>query len=843
MRSSWLDVAVTPEPRGPETGLPGWGGVTAPRPLGRPRVHGKFFAVGDRKHYLRGVAYGTFAPDADGHQCGSPAEVRRDFAAMAANAINLVRTYTAPPRWLLDLALEHGLQVMVGLPWEQHVTFLDDRRRTASIVAGLRAKVRGLAAHPALFAFAVGNEIPAGIVRWHGKSRVERLIERLCDEVKRADPEGLVTYVNYPTTEYLELPFLDFVAFNVYLESPRSFEAYLARLQNLAGDRPLVLAEIGLDSRRHGPSRQADTLEWQVRSSFAGGCAGTCVFSWTDQWHRGGADVADWDFGLTTRSRQPKPALEAVGRVYREVPFGSQGAWPRISVVLCSYNGARTIGETLEHLSRLEYPDFEVVVVDDGSTDDTAAIASRFDVRLIRIANGGLSAARNVGLQAASGEIVAYTDDDAYPDPHHLHYLAHAFREGYAAVGGPNLPPPGDGTVAEAVAHAPGGPVHVLIDDTLAEHIPGCNFAVRREWLLRIGGFDPQFRTAGDDVDACWRLQAAGGRIGFHPAALVWHHRRNSVWRYLKQQRGYGRAEALLARKWPHKYNDFGHLRWAGQLYGPGILRALRLRPGRIYHGRWGSAPFQSLYAPAPSLLAAFVQMPEWYLMTALLLALALGGWWYRPLLLALPLGLLAAGAVIVQALVSARRAATAVRPSRASRRRLQVLTAVLALLQPLARLGGRIECGLTPWRRSRRAGWAVTAREALWSERWRETCDWLDSVSANLRALGADYLPGREFDAWDLRVGGGPFGGASLSMVIEEHGGGKQMVRFRLRPHVSAVALGLLAATALAAVVAPVATGFGLLIAWWTYRQIGAAVEQGRRAVRSCGGQVRQTG
>ena len=76
--------------------------------------------------------------------------------------------------------------------------------------------------------------------------------------MKREDPGALVTYVNYPTTEYLELPFVDFLAFNVYLESREQLAAYLARLQNLAGERPLLLAEIGLDSRRNGEKAQAE---------------------------------------------------------------------------------------------------------------------------------------------------------------------------------------------------------------------------------------------------------------------------------------------------------------------------------------------------------------------------------------------------------------------------------------------------------------------------------------------------------------------------------------------------------------------------------------------------------
>jgi GT2 family glycosyltransferase len=827
MHSSALVLAPAREP----TPLPHEGA--------RPCARGKFFFRGTEKLYLRGVTYGTFRPDAEGHQYGTPASVQRDFRMMTANNVNYVRTYTAPPRWLLDIAHEHGLQVMVGLPWEQHITFLDDRRRTADVVARVRQQAHELAGHPALFCFAVGNEIPSPIVRWHGKARVERLIRRLHDAVKAEDPEALVTYVNYPTTEYLELPFLDFVSFNVYLEEQESFEAYLARLQSLAGDRPLVLAEIGLDSRRNGAVKQAESLERQLRSSFAGGCAGAFVFSWSDEWYRGGAEIEDWDFGIVSRRREPKPALEVVERVYAEVPFPCAGDWPRISVVVCSYNGTRTIRETLEHLARVQYPDFEVVVVDDGSTDETAAIASEYDVRLIRTENGGLSRARNVGMLAATGEIISYLDDDAYPDPHYLYYLAEAFRSGCAAVGGPNLPPPGDHPTADAVAHAPGGPLHVLTSDTEAEHIPGCNFAVRRDWLQRIGGFDAGFRIAGDDVDVCWRLQEAGGRIGFHHAALVWHHRRDSVRRYLKQQRGYGRAEALLERKWPQKYNDMGHMRWAGQLYGPGLMRALRFTPSRIYHGPWGSAPFQSLYAPAPGLLAGLVQTPEWYVMTLLLVAGGLGGWWYRPLLALVGLGVLAAAAILLQTLESVRQIRFAEHSPR-QRLRLKALTAALHLLQPVARLVGRVEYGLHPWRRSRRTGargWKVLATESLWSETWRESFAWLESVCANLRARGADYLTGQDFDGWDLRIRGGIFGRASLLMVVEEHGAGKQLIRFRFRPHLTGAALGLLAATVAAALITPLAGVAAATVALWTYRDIGAAVELGRQAVRACEG------
>src|SRR6185295_127827 len=116
------------------------------------------------------------------------------------------------------------------------------------------------------------------IVRWYGNRRVEQYLERLYRAAKDEDPQLLVTYVNYPTTEYLELPFLDLVCYNVYLEHEADLKSYLGRLHNLAGHRPLLLTEIGLDSRRNGEQQQAQSLARQVRVAFAEGCAGAFVF-------------------------------------------------------------------------------------------------------------------------------------------------------------------------------------------------------------------------------------------------------------------------------------------------------------------------------------------------------------------------------------------------------------------------------------------------------------------------------------------------------------------------------------------------------------------------------------
>jgi glycosyltransferase involved in cell wall biosynthesis len=169
-------------------------------------------------------------------------------------------------------------------------------------------------------------------------------------------------------------------------------------------------------------------------------------------------------------------------------------------------------------------------------------IAAEYDVGSSIPRTAGCPA-RNTGWQAATGQIVAYIDDDAYPDPHWLHYLAYRFMTSdCVAVGGPNIAPPGDDCGLVANAGWAGARARHRYRGRTSRH----NMAFRREALEAVGGFDPRYRTAGDDVDVCWRLQERGGRIGFHAGAMDWHHRRNSIAMYWRQQKGYGKAEALL---------------------------------------------------------------------------------------------------------------------------------------------------------------------------------------------------------------------------------------------------------------------------------------------------------
>ena len=755
----------------------------------RPHVGGKFLFVGNQKFWVRGVTYGAFRPGPSGQEYENLKALDRDFALMAANGLNAVRIpHTTPRRELLDVAQKHGLRVMVGLSAEQYAGYLIDRKGAPDIARLIRDKARTCAGHPALLCYALGNEITAPLARWLGRERVENYLEQLYRVVKAEDPDALVTYVNYPTTEYLHLPFLDLVTFNVYLESQDRLEAYLARLHNIAGDRPLLMSEIGLDSLRNGEATQAQALDWQLRTTFGAGCAGAFVFSWTDEWHRAGADVEDWAFGITARDRRPKPALKAVREAFTKVPTAKQLCWPKISVIVCTFNGRRTLSECLESLLKLEYPNYEVIVVNDGSTDRTPEIANSYGFRVITTENRGLSAARNTGLKAATGEIVAYIDDDAYADPHWLRYIAGTFMNTrHVGVGGPNIAPPGDGSIAECVAHSPGNPVHILLSDSEAEHIPGCNMAFRKAALEAIDGFDPQFRIAGDDVDVCWRLQQKGWTLGYSPGAMVWHHRRNSIRAYWRQQHNYGKAESFLEKKWPEKYNLAGHVTWAGRVYGNGH-QYKAWSQGRIYHGVWGSAPFQSIYQSPAGALESWLSMPEWYLAVgALAPVCALGFLWF-PLFYVLPFLALALYAPICQAVLSSLRVSFS--PSRRSRfdlMKLRSATALLHLLQPLARLTGRLRSGLTFWRYNAsgfRLPWP--SNSAVWTEHWRDPNERLKCFEADLREAGVYVRRGGDYDRWDLEVRAGFPGSARLLMAVEDHGAGNQFVRLRLWPRCS---------------------------------------------------------
>jgi GT2 family glycosyltransferase/DNA-binding beta-propeller fold protein YncE len=799
----------------------------APTPVARIAADGKFLRAGDERFLVKGVTYGTFAPDADGYQFPPAQQVAKDFRQMASLGINTVRVYTAPRRDLLDEAAQSGLRVMVGLPWSQHVAFLDDGRLKRAIRQELVAKVVELGDHPALLALALGNEVPPGVVRWHGRVRVERFLRELYQDAKEASPEALFTYVNFPPTEFLDLSFFDICAFNLYLHRETELRAYLSRLQHVAGHKPLLLAEVGVDSIREGETGQADLTSMHIRAAFQEGACGAIAFAWTDEWWRGGHPVADWAFGLVDRERNLKPAALSVAAAFADAPFSreAQRAWPRVSVVVCAYNAAETIQECLASLEGLSYPDYEIILVNDGSTDRTSEIGHNHPrVRVIDIPNGGLSAARNVGLAHAAGDIVAYTDADVRTDRDWLTFLVQPFlNSSVVGSGGPNVVPPDDPPMAQCIARAPGGPTHVLLDDRLAEHVPGCNMAFRRDALLAIGGFNPIYLRAGDDVDICWRLQARGWKIGFAPAALVWHHHRSSVKAYWAQQVGYGEGETWLMAHHPEKFLD-GQLLWRGRIYSS--LPFVRSLWGtRINAGVWGTAAFPSVYRTDVHPFAFLPHSIKWQVLSFLLTlagsVVATTGEHRWAAALLLGTGIVGMAVTVAKNLAYSSRSAVDSLPG--SRLWYRAMVAYLHFIQPIARLRGRVRGMLSPpsvalpqaQRQTSRgprpslseAGRALllisgtVTEDRYWSETWTSA----DRVLAQIvewlrrsRAVRTIEIDEGWSDDRDVSVFIGRWAWLDVRALVEDHGAGKSLLRasMHLRPTtfgvVTAVAIGV---------------------------------------------------
>ncbi|HYK23992.1 MAG TPA: glycosyltransferase [Candidatus Acidoferrum sp.] len=756
----------------------------------RIRPAAKFFLEGDKKFFVKGVTYGPFKPDAEGNYLGRPEQVDADLALMRQVGLNVVRIYHAPPPWFLERCTSAGMRVLVTLPWEKHIEFLREKSIRKQIAETVRDTASKYAGHPAILGYLVGNEISSTMARWLGARRVIEFVEELIRIGRALDPDALFSYATYPPTEYLLPQNADFCCFNVYLHNQRDFEGYLLRLQNLTGEHPLILGEFGMDTIRHSEDEQAEMLGWHIDSVVKCGLAGTIFFTWTDEWFTGGQEITDWAFGIVTRERRPKKAFymleEKLGRNSSTLPHRPLPKAPFVSIIVCSYNGGQTLASCLDSLGKLSYPEYEVILVDDGSTDDTSYIAAQFPwVRYIHQSNQGLSHARNTGAAAAKGEVFAYTDSDCMVDPDWLYYLIGTLVSGdYAGVGGPNVTPPAKNWIQACVAAAPGGPSHVLLTDVVAEHIPGCNMAFYRWAFEGVGGFDTEYRKAGDDVDFCWRIQQAGWVVAFSPTAIVWHYRRFTLRAFLKQQEGYGEAESLLRFKHLIFFGPTGTAKWRGQIYGTPRFSWFVNRPV-IYHGMFGEGFFQSIYPTPQSDVAAYLSSIEWFALTIFLFGLGI----FLPALRIVPYLML--GGTLCVALSYMVRASIEPKFDTAGAR---LLVMLLAFVQPLVRGFSRYFTWLhfkrTPAsvirahehlpERGRFAG--SLSRRVFWSEQGRDRHYLLGAIFELLDEEDWRYSTDSGWNEWDIQIYGNFWWSIALQTVTEYHGGGKCLTRVRLR-------------------------------------------------------------
>lgn len=231
---------------------------------------------------------------------------------------------------------------------------------------------------------------------------------------------------------------------------------------------------------------------------------------------------------------------------------------PFVSVVVPVRNGAETLADCLASILACDFPEDrrEVLVVDNGSSDGTAELLRRFPVRCVAEPRRGLSHARNRGISAARGELVAFTDADCTVAVNWLSELVSGFDDPNVFV-----------VAGDMIAFPPTTPAERYIAMRKPSYLEWslhpthpwfvfASAAVRREAFAHVGLFDPGFKGGSEDIDLVWRLERAGLGVRRQPRAVVFHRHRMNAAQLFRQQVGSGGGQAMLRRKYP------GELGW-----------------------------------------------------------------------------------------------------------------------------------------------------------------------------------------------------------------------------------------------------------------------------------------
>ncbi len=507
-------------------------------------VRGKFFGAGAEMTLIKGVSFGPFPagtfPDGGCDQAGKIGE------CLGANTI---RVDEVPTMEFMHTCAGLGLRVFITLPLDHLHEFSTGEGEFEKAGESLATIVSQFRGHPALAGYFVGNEIETTVIRWMGISNLIEELEQLIEIGHEVDPGALFSYANSLATENLLPRNQDFVAFNLYPKSGEELATDLAHLQNLAGDKPLLISRLGVDSSVVGEEVQADLLAGFIECCGAAGVAGTVVFSWSDLRVSRGQTVGTRHFGMCRRDQSQKPVIEKIREIWkgkhRPGDFLRPSRACRMSVIVCTERGSEHLVPCLDSLTSLDYPDYEILLVNEDADLRVEEIAATYPmVQSIAGEGKGVGASRNRGAAAATGEILVYTGDDCVAGKDWLKWIVHLLSEevGIGGVGGPIVASRPETSRQAIITAAPGAVVQVLLSDTRAEYLPGYNFAIRRTVWEELGGFNLSFVDAGGDVDFCWRAIEKGIALGFHPAAQVRRPQRYSFGSYLKDQVNHGCA-------------------------------------------------------------------------------------------------------------------------------------------------------------------------------------------------------------------------------------------------------------------------------------------------------------
>ena len=230
---------------------------------------------------------------------------------------------------------------------------------------------------------------------------------------------------------------------------------------------------------------------------------------------------------------------------------------PDYSVIIPAYQAAEEIGRCVQALNCQSIPRerYEIIVVDDGSTDGTADIARAAGAdRVVLIPHAGPAVARNAGLETARGEIVLFTDADCEPSPTWLERMVAPFSDPEVMGAKGTYRTRQRSPIARLVQLEYEFRYERMAQAARIDFVDTYAAAYRRTLLVQTDGFDPTFPIpSAEDVDLSFRLAQAGHRLVFVPEAWVWHAHPDRLWSYLMRKARYGFWRALLYLRHPEK--------------------------------------------------------------------------------------------------------------------------------------------------------------------------------------------------------------------------------------------------------------------------------------------------
>lgn len=219
----------------------------------------------------------------------------------------------------------------------------------------------------------------------------------------------------------------------------------------------------------------------------------------------------------------------------------------KASVVVPAFNAEKTIGKCLEALERQGFRGYEVIVVDDGSRDNTGEVAKQFPkARVVREENAGPAVARNNGAKNAKGEIVVFTDSDCIAEPNWLEEMLKPFADKRVAGVQGRYKSGRRGLIARIIQLEIEKSYAKMGKQDSIDFIATYSAAYRKIVFEKLGGFDTSFPMAsGEDTDFSFRVHESGQKMVFNPNAIVHHAHPTSLWKYLKTKffRAFWRAK------------------------------------------------------------------------------------------------------------------------------------------------------------------------------------------------------------------------------------------------------------------------------------------------------------